>query len=788
MKKAFADDYFNNGRFEMTRFGTNVMLKNIMTPIQHSEYVDSFANKYDDIKREIDTLVSNLRQKVILCEPLKLLSFSSGRNLYSMLGKSSEIEMSADDFGTQRMTEYLQSIIVSSPCSYEESPEETDPSTQFFDIQNDIDFLFKRINAFYYSWGMHISKSYESTNDGLISTIVESQMLFNVRGKRYQIFQNEYLEALLSVHEEVFMSLFGISARSVIDGLNKLEYALSQAKFDAFNQFYDQFEEFQQADTDLDEWADAHRESAQESINKMFGYKLHDVCDLTGWPVAFASEMAFEINEDSSFFSRSEYPGWPIIDLPIQKRPFVKIADTVYCFDYYSVMDNIYRVIQKCVTRNRTDYNWKDNQQQASEQMVERIFEQILPSCTVYVNNFYPTKASLKQMAENDLLVFYKDVLLIVEVKAGSFVYTPPITDFEAHIKSYKSLIEDPNLQCQRTIDYLYSATKPPIYGKDKNIKTTIDMSSISDVFMLSITIDNINEFAARAEKLGFLKINKNIICLSIDDLMVYRSYFDSPLVFLHFLKQRKNATNEMKIALNDELDHLGMYIKHNCYPLYVKNFPSDSKTNFFGYREELDHYFCELYHPHLHPSKPVRQLPSVICQILSFLENRCIQNTIDTASYLLDFSTDAKTQFETGVSKIIERQKQSKKQNAIHAAGLGDSLRYTCFVNIPDIITISYQEKFDYALSSLIKNSEENRVLIDLTFDEHDILQDFSFQRINPTDCPPDKYDQILSLGVEIANARVERYAQLGPGKVGRNDKCPCGSGKKYKYCCGQK
>jgi uncharacterized protein YecA (UPF0149 family) len=23
--------------------------------------------------------------------------------------------------------------------------------------------------------------------------------------------------------------------------------------------------------------------------------------------------------------------------------------------------------------------------------------------------------------------------------------------------------------------------------------------------------------------------------------------------------------------------------------------------------------------------------------------------------------------------------------------------------------------------------------------------------------------------------------------GKIGRNDKCPCGSGKKYKKCCGK-
>jgi len=34
---------------------------------------------------------------------------------------------------------------------------------------------------------------------------------------------------------------------------------------------------------------------------------------------------------------------------------------------------------------------------------------------------------------------------------------------------------------------------------------------------------------------------------------------------------------------------------------------------------------------------------------------------------------------------------------------------------------------------------------------------------------------------------ARAERFeAQSSPGKIGRNDPCPCGSGKKYMRCCG--
>ena len=36
------------------------------------------------------------------------------------------------------------------------------------------------------------------------------------------------------------------------------------------------------------------------------------------------------------------------------------------------------------------------------------------------------------------------------------------------------------------------------------------------------------------------------------------------------------------------------------------------------------------------------------------------------------------------------------------------------------------------------------------------------------------------------IPDAPVERVKKKGQG-VGRNDPCPCGSGKKYKKCCGK-
>jgi len=31
------------------------------------------------------------------------------------------------------------------------------------------------------------------------------------------------------------------------------------------------------------------------------------------------------------------------------------------------------------------------------------------------------------------------------------------------------------------------------------------------------------------------------------------------------------------------------------------------------------------------------------------------------------------------------------------------------------------------------------------------------------------------------------QQRVKVGGRKIGRNEPCPCGSGKKYKYCCGR-
>lgn len=418
--------------------------------------------------------------------------------------------------------------------------------------------------------------------------------------------------------------------------------------------------------------------------------------------------------------------------------------------------------------------------------MVENIFKTILPNCITYTSNYYPINNPSKNFAENDLLVKYDEILIIVEVKAGSFIYTTPMEDFENHIKSYKSLIEKADHQCNRTSDYLHQNESAKIYDQNHHVKATIDMKNISKTYMVSVTIDNINTFAAKAEKLNFLTLNNSTISIGVDDLMAYKKYFDSPLTFLHFLEQRTLATKEKKLTLNDELDHLGMYIKHNLYPLTLQNTENYDRVSFHGYRTDLDRYFNSLYHSQSNIIKPTQPLPTLFKEIINWLDNANIKNRVTMANFLLNFSQESKEYLSDLVLSVIEKQNYSKSMIPIHSAGIGkNALRFTCFINQKNINGFTVKRKRDYTLASLYRDKNDDRYLIDLYLNHDNKIEKVFIQKFYKKDILPHEKNAIKKLSDELAEKRCINFKKNLKRKIGRNELCPCGSGLKYKKCC---
>ncbi len=359
------------------------------------------------------------------------------------------------------------------------------------------------------------------------------------------------------------------------------------------------------------------------------------------------------------------------------------------------------------------------------------------------------------------------------------------LTDFENHIVSYQNLIEKADKQCKNTYDYLLSSDEAIIYNQDASIKTKINMREIKDVFTISVTIDNINDYAARAEKLKFLELKSKAICISLDDLMVYREFFDSPLVFLHFLQQRRQATQESKLALSDELDHLGMYIKHNMYCIQLQDYPDDAHIRFYGYREELDNYFCKLYHPQLCPPKPSLKIPDLFLKTINYLEKSDFEEKIQASNYLLDFSADARKQLCQSVEYALQRQPQVKHMISFGTAGSGKlDLRYTGFVEQPEVPAFTEEYKRQYTLSTLLWNDDPDRIMLDFVFDSNGHLVSFKYTQYTIADIKPTERESLWNMGKERANLRLNIYLKQHQ-QINPSDICPCGSGKKYGACC---
>ena len=175
----------------------------------------------------------------------------------------------------------------------------------------------------------------------------------------YQVFYIPYLKRLLTPHDEDIRNTFGISAGELISRLKKLEYSLSSGIADAMNRMSEDMKEFREIRRKTNYLLNSKEMSvllpkdASETIEQVIGLSLYDVERVTKWNQTAIDCLAYDIGNQKELFQHDEFSGWPIWNLPIQRRPFIVINNTAYCFDYYSLFDNCYRSVQKSVMKKR---------------------------------------------------------------------------------------------------------------------------------------------------------------------------------------------------------------------------------------------------------------------------------------------------------------------------------------------------------------------------------------------------------------------------------------------------
>lgn len=792
------DEFYSNGKIELGRIGNFISMKNKYTAEEIKVRNKLIASHADEAKKEINELVKIIVAKISKCDPLFLLLSATDVAMSSLVNVTSEIQIDQESIASIRLIEYIQSVLIAQ--KYDEFLVDEDKQSEtVMEIFKDVENLYIKCQFFYLIWAAHAQEQGELNKED-IEYIVESQLMSNVRGHRYQFQQLDDLEKLLGPHSDELVKVYGETAESIIEGLRKLEISLSSGKLDSFNEFVSDYEAFQKeaegkAFDELEALLEEKRQShtVQNYLSKCFGADLYDVKKVTNWDERLIESLSWSIGENHDLFQKTEYPGWPIQDLPVQKRPFIKIKDNVYCFDYYNLFDNIYRVLQKNIKEHDSSYVtiWAQKQQDASESLVAEKFAHLLPNAKIYIGNYYPVSGSLKQMDENDIFVICDDVVIIAEVKAGSFTYTPAITDYHAHRKSFESLIGKADYQCIRTQNYLGgSGEMVTFYNEDKTKKFELDTKTIRCIYTFCVTVDNFNVFEAKIEKTNFFNVSSGTIAINIDDLDVYEDYFDSEICFLHYLKHRKAATRMRNLKLNDELDHLGLYISQNVYEDYVNDFRDCDSFVANGFREDLDAYYAGVHNSLIAVDKLTQVIPQYIQEIFDYLEKNDIDGRTEFGEFLLDFAYDERERLDESIRGRIVREKELGYMTPMWVEF--DLFSYCCFVNIPGIESLTERHKKKYTYANMIDRKQKLCWYIFVDLDNSGRIKDFAAKKMLCSQYIDDGLteEEIYAYIDEMKARRKEHGVNMPPvhkKKIYPNDLCPCGSGMKYKRCCGK-
>ena len=684
---------------------------------------------------------------------------------------------------------YIQSLIYS-----------VTPNTTQIERIDEITFqeLIKNVNDIYTNTNL-LLMSADMNNDININKDelkLKSRLEWtNVKGKRYRYFEKKHLNELLLPHNEIFKEIFGLSIDDFSEEIKKIEYSIIRGYFEGWEDLKEAHKEFcKNADKNPEASIEqlfaiqSKDKKIENAFNKVLGFDLFEIQKTTSLPNKFLDKLSCNVGEDETF-GTGKYPYMPIKKLPTVEKPFLKYKDSYYCFEIQSLYDNIYRNIEKIILEEKPKYQdkWNKIQDKTCQNITVNLFRNILPNAKYYEKNYYLSEG---KWVENDLLIVYDKVAIIIEIKGGKFKTKSPLTDYINYQYSITRLLEEPLNQACRIQKELDKDFKITFYKTNKNQnvnneKYTLQQNNIEQIFLCSVSLENFNTIANNVhliKEAGFeIPQDVPIWAVSIDELRVYAHLFENDITFLHFLKKRVKASNSHEIDLNDELDHLALYFEFNDYIQYTKDNMKSNKANhitFFDYTKDIDNYFLkqeEYYQNSEKLPKPKQNMPEKLRELINLIQNKEQNGSSHVVSSILDFSGNGRQILMNSINQMLSKQFATGRLQHLNIIDISVfCIQENCNIYDKELI-----ENFVY--SSMLIANQTLRYCLTIYFDSENKMYDTQIQEYHMeiNDLNKKKYEKTIDM---LISNRKQIFKQK---KIGRNDPCPCGSGKKYKKCC---
>lgn len=614
--------------------------------------------------------------------------------------------------------------------------------------------------------------------------IFEDILRKDITGKRYDYFEKAHHKNVLNPLKKYIEKHYLLDIEDVIEGIEKLK---GEAIF-GFKKALDKMEKNVDKSRckQEDSIDDKLLAEFQEAYNNAFCMDSFNISKNTNWPKEFIEVFTTKVGDEKVDLSNIDIMTILKIQNTISSKPIIEIDGDYYFIRLPRLLDNFDRILLKDLYKKTEKEEIKKIFSSSIESYTKSIFEEIFQkSAQYYQNNYYKRKG---RIIENDLIIEVDDYIIIVEIKSSSFTPDLAYENIDSHVKTLETLITKPSNQISEIESELKEKGKLDIYDsnrKDANLKKTFYIKDYKQIFKMAVTFEGFNEITARAEKIGIINLEEDIIVCSIDDLEVYGDFFKKePINFVNYMTNRVDATHHKLINLNDELDHLGLYLCCGNYSMRVDEIINEHKKIgiawFDGFREDINRYYNDKYFGN-ETIKPRLEYPQNIQRIIEYMNNNVIKHGIYIGNNIISLSGEGQEEIN---SKIVDMIEFAKTTGRIKHMGI--QINRCILIISCDISKFKDEKKLIQECYANLKiSSVDEAYAIFITFDEKENINEIKTYHLTKHDYQYKIDEEIEILSYLLKNKRSQQ--SIPRRKIGRNEPCICGSGIKYKKCCGK-
>ena len=509
-----------------------------------------------------------------------------------------------------------------------------------------------------------------------------------------------------------------------------------------------------------------------ENLLNVFTFQFSDLSSQSEDQVrSFVKAFALEPGTcNSEFRNPGEYN-------EVQSRPLIKIDEDRFLIAIcYDLMESIYL----------SPYYWmlEDEQYQvyanthrgeATEQIASGLLGDVFGIDNVYEG--VKVRQGRDDVTDIDVLAVYHDRAVVVQAKSKKLTVEARTGNVAALKRDFQHAIQD--AYEQGLIARKALTCNKFTFWDSENRPITLP-GSIRDVYIICLTGDDYPAIVSQLRKyLNRQDDDPYPLAISIFDLEVLAHYLNVPIDFLYYARQRTNHTDYF-LAIS-ELSFLGYHLQIGLQPAREADLIMVDSN---GYFQLVDaDYMVEkgMYPERARPKEFVwRWRDPVIDQLVKHLSKVGFEKHIEVAFFLYDMGELGLRQMRDLFMSLEIRTNQ--RQEISDGSFMFDSGKRGATLIVYPKGRTSATEHFSMFADVRKYKAQSQEWLALGRFEGSSNL--FDMVSFNDNEW---KYDPDMERAVRIL---LKPGIGLRPDgtKIGRNERCFCGSGKKFKRCHGSR